>query len=111
FPRAGVARARPSPGHSTRRPGKTRRHYQRPRQARRLCRLPRRRFDHAMGLRAARRIEGALLIVMAGLDPAIPIRDAQCSLKRDCRDKPAMTWRQMTFPDIIPKLQADMPKL
>ena len=56
----GPARARPQAGDPARRPGKTRRPDQGTGQARRLRGLPRRRLDHAMGLRAAGGIESAM---------------------------------------------------
>ena len=56
---AGPARARPSPGHSARRPAGSRPHGQAAGAARRHRRVPRRRQHHAMGLCAAGRARRA----------------------------------------------------
>ena len=60
-------------------PAAARRHRQGPRQARRLCGLPRRRQHHAMGLCAGGRVEGAGVMTFPDIVP-----DAESERPRSC---------------------------
>ncbi len=119
----GPALARPSPGVGAGGAGEARRHDQGPRRAGRLCRLSRRRLDHAMGLRAAGRTRGA------GLKPLMVAHSIATTswpgLSRpstffwhssnedvDARHKAGHDGGEfMTFPDIVPELKRRLPNL
>src|SRR4051794_37801330 len=79
--RARPARAWPPRSHSAARFIRTRQGDQRHRKQRRLCGLPRRRQHHAMGLRTARRIEGAGLAVATFPDITPDLKAAMPQLR------------------------------